>query len=1024
MENSKEQKRIKAQLEIVEAGGEDKDLIILENVHALEDKFDETVKDIKDSVEKTLNSIEIPKDTVPLLESLMEEVKKKPDVEEIISTVYDEVIANIPDPVDGKDYVLTNKDKIEIASSIKVPIVDKVVEIHPVVTENIVEVAVTDEPIVIAHKLNTLREAVEPEVIKGWKDFERIVKGNAHQLYTGVSETRVRELIRLLASSSSSGTVTSVTATSPITSTGGTTPVISTSISTARIVGRTTVGTGVMEQISVASTLSLSALTLGVNQAGTFSWTGQHTFSTLSPVFSVAPTFSTTSIGQIHYSGTAGILAGENALRWDSTLKSVGINQGTAQPTATVDVTGGAPYTITNAVGLTLTLVAETLISAPTIAEITVGVYKQIDNDGAFTVTNQVDINSGGYTANGQTINYSIYAYVDVNGTKYYTAPLTVTSFTDTINDGTTTFNVQVDWSAFTGAEGYVIGQTDSGYFYDVGNVLTAKDNSSAFDTGFAISSPSQSLLLSSAGTRNYRARALATSPTGVSYYSAAYNYTLTEPTSGSYYAVQHDGLQSVVGSSQMYLYGANDGSTTFTQMALISGVPVTLYEVLNSWGNAPFDLTVVQTPTTYGIVGAGQTIRGRLSSQANIRGYSSLWSSSASKIQSNNLTITNDGNRYYIEASVATKSTSTAPAPVIQSTRYYLEQSANNGSTYPSYTSYDTSVSWVQGLFGYIDATTSFASGTPDSTPTTFIPAASSWTNTAPVGDPFSQTYGGELQTIFNNSAGGLAGAEWRTGGNRAFGIYATNSVATMRIANTLRISPISTDLAYMTINGTQMELGNTTTGYIFNMISPTYPSAFFYVNNSTSNAFVSIGATSTAGVLGITGNTNMGVRHYFFAQQHGSTNGDYFRGANSGGNPTAYLNNLANWSIGDGTNAVPAYSFTADLDTGMYRVGANNLGFSTNAVLRLDLSTTTLTFADAINIAVNTSTGTKIGTGTTQKIGFWNATPVVQSTGWAMSNVTSDKVLDANATTIDELADVVGTLIDQLKTYGILGA
>lgn len=39
-----------------------------------------------------------------------------------------------------------------------------------------------------------------------------------------------------------------------------------------------------------------------------------------------------------------------------------------------------------------------------------------------------------------------------------------------------------------------------------------------------------------------------------------------------------------------------------------------------------------------------------------------------------------------------------------------------------------------------------------------------------------------------------------------------------------------------------------------------------------------------------------------------------------------------------------------------------------------------TTLTLVDAYNIAVNTSTGTKIGTATTQKIGFFNATPVAQ--------------------------------------------
>lgn len=59
------------------------------------------------------------------------------------------------------------------------------------------------------------------------------------------------------------------------------------------------------------------------------------------------------------------------------------------------------------------------------------------------------------------------------------------------------------------------------------------------------------------------------------------------------------------------------------------------------------------------------------------------------------------------------------------------------------------------------------------------------------------------------------------------------------------------------------------------------------------------------------------------------------------------------------------------------------------TNVVLRpgagtttLTLSTTAMTLVDAVNIAVGTTTGTKIGTATSQKLGFFNATPVVQRT------------------------------------------
>lgn len=40
-----------------------------------------------------------------------------------------------------------------------------------------------------------------------------------------------------------------------------------------------------------------------------------------------------------------------------------------------------------------------------------------------------------------------------------------------------------------------------------------------------------------------------------------------------------------------------------------------------------------------------------------------------------------------------------------------------------------------------------------------------------------------------------------------------------------------------------------------------------------------------------------------------------------------------------------------------------------------------TSFSIADACDIAVNTTTGTKIGTATGQKLGFFNATPVVQA-------------------------------------------
>jgi hypothetical protein len=83
----------------------------------------------------------------------------------------------------GNDYILTETDKKDIASKIEVPVVEKIVEHtetivkeQPIVTEVIKEKAVTDEPLEIAEKLNTLTEKVEMTVIKAVDDPIQLAK--------------------------------------------------------------------------------------------------------------------------------------------------------------------------------------------------------------------------------------------------------------------------------------------------------------------------------------------------------------------------------------------------------------------------------------------------------------------------------------------------------------------------------------------------------------------------------------------------------------------------------------------------------------------------------------------------------------------------------------------------------------------------------------------------------------------------------------------------------------------------------
>lgn len=72
----------------------------------------------------------------------------------------------------------------------------------------------------------------------------------------------------ITAASNGTAPVTSVSVTAPITSTGGTTPTLSTSMATNKLIGRGTAGTGVFEEITLGTNLSLSGTTLNATGGG------------------------------------------------------------------------------------------------------------------------------------------------------------------------------------------------------------------------------------------------------------------------------------------------------------------------------------------------------------------------------------------------------------------------------------------------------------------------------------------------------------------------------------------------------------------------------------------------------------------------------------------------------------------------------------------------------------------------------------------------------------------------------------
>ena len=70
--------------------------------------------------------------------------------------------------------------------------------------------------------------------------------------------------------------------------------------------------------------------------------------------------------------------------------------------------------------------------------------------------------------------------------------------------------------------------------------------------------------------------------------------------------------------------------------------------------------------------------------------------------------------------------------------------------------------------------------------------------------------------------------------------------------------------------------------------------------------------------------------------------------------------------------------------------------------------------TWADAADLVFGTSTGTKIGTATTQKLGFYNATPIVQ--GASVADATGGAIIDAEART------AINALISRIEALGLI--
>src|SRR3990167_7658080 len=142
-------------IELKKAGGTDRDLILLDEIDELKEKMDKVFGSLTQSFQDSVKELSESVNRIKILKG------DKGD--------------------SGEDYILTENDKKEIAGKIAVPIVEKVVEKTetirelPIVTNEIKEVAVAENPEKIRDKLETLtkEERLDISAIRGLEKYDK-----------------------------------------------------------------------------------------------------------------------------------------------------------------------------------------------------------------------------------------------------------------------------------------------------------------------------------------------------------------------------------------------------------------------------------------------------------------------------------------------------------------------------------------------------------------------------------------------------------------------------------------------------------------------------------------------------------------------------------------------------------------------------------------------------------------------------------------------------------------------------------
>ena len=136
--------------------------------------------------------------------------------------------------------------------------------------------------------------------------------------------------------------------------------------------------------------------------------------------------------------------------------------------------------------------------------------------------------------------------------------------------------------------------------------------------------------------------------------------------------------------------------------------------------------------------------------------------------------------------------------------------------------------------------------------------------------------------------------------------------------------------------------------------------------------------------------------------------------------GSPTASNVSLRNVFAVATQSAHPLVLMTNDTERARITAGGNVLvGTTTDDGANKLQVNGSVGLAEAGNIVVGTTTGTKIGTATTQKLGFWNATPIVQPASASQAAVATTGATNVTpfGYTTSAQANAIVTLVNEIR-------